>query len=110
MKNSVYPIAPGDSDSAAQRPRRMSLLRAVRPGMRDGFKFQLEPGHDSSRREDWPLYHDHWTPWRAELVGRQMAKLRRYRISTRIDEKKARIHARRLVRGGQCLRIARGFC
>ena len=52
----LHSVAPRDPDSAAQRPRRLSLLRAVRPRMHHRLELQFQPGDDSARRENRTLH------------------------------------------------------
>ena len=58
-KHSLHSVAACDPDPAPQRPRRLSLLRAMRSRLHYRFEFQFKPGDDSSRGKNWALHPDH---------------------------------------------------
>ncbi len=54
----LHSLASRHPDQAAERPRRVPLLRAMRTRLPHRVQLLLQPGHDSARSRHGPFHHD----------------------------------------------------
>ena len=107
LKHPVHSVAPGDPDPAAQRPRRLPLLRAMRPRMHHRLQLQLQPGHDSARGRDRAFHADHRRHGARTHRRAKTARSKPFPTSTKPLDEEKRIHARAFVVAASACESAR---